>query len=463
MAVDTQYPIWITPHSKKFAESVDLLCKKFVDCQGVPLCLTCSTSRTFTGTTATALLALHHIGKLTGEMRTKFHERLFAYKNNVDDTFSGQKQADTIAWDSLEGLSPWTTSLAIWALLGTGYQGNRLAEIKDAAFWLIDQRQADGKWGRYPQDPTDLFSTSIALHALMLVSRTPALGLTVSEQETVRRVRRRALESIRRLGQQKRDAVYWIGQTENGMQADPTATLCAIWTLHEAKDFDKDKVTADAKLIHGGIIYLREALHENAQSGKPPIWSFRRVIISPPIKGPAWTIVSFTPSFIIPLLAMQCDPFDEICFAPMQWLQQAYLEDEQGWAHHENYGHSTNHALSFTTAYALWAIANWYKYASSHFVQEHSEVKKVKRQRNFALGLLIIISISLLLNLTERFIPPLPIKPLLDWFYGANNALQFVSALLGILSFLFIVLKFVDEQFLGKRLSNLFNRLMGRF
>src|SRR6266849_1695148 len=386
MTTGTQYPIWITPHSKKFAESVNLLCKKFVDYQGVPLCLTCSTSRCFASTTATTLLALYHIGKLTSEMRIKFHEALFACKNNMDTTLSGQKQGDTVAWDSLEGLSPWTTSLAIWALLGTGYQGNRLAEIKDAALWLVDQRQADGKWGRYAHDATDLLLTGTVLHALLLVSRMPALVLTDSELQTIRRARTDALESIRKLGQQERDTVYWIGQTESGTQADPTATLCAVWALHEAKGFDKDKVVTDAKLVSGGITYLRKALRENAQPGQPPIWPFKRVVISPPIKGPAWTVVSFTPAFVIPLLAMQCDPFDEICFAPMQWLQRAYLEDEQGWGH-ENYGHSANHAISYTTAYALWAIASWYKYASRRFVQQRAEMKKVKRQRNFALGL----------------------------------------------------------------------------
>ncbi len=460
MAANTLDSTWLTPHSRKFAESVDLLQQKFVNNLGIPLCLTCGTSRRFTATTATTLLALYHIGKLTDEMRRQFHETIFACKNNADSVSSGSQQGSTVAWDQQEGTSPWVTSLAIWSLLGTKYDGNRFPEIKAAVLWLLEQHQGDSGWGRFSDNVADLFSTSITLHALKLVSDVPnAIGLTNVEAETIKKIRKTSLEGIRRSARQQRDIIYWTGQTELGAQPDPTMTLCAIWTLQTSKNLDKNKMQEDIRLIEGGIRYLRKALREQAQVGQPATWPFQKVISSPPIAGPAWSIVSFTPSFVIPLLAMQCDPFEAICFAPIQWLQQNYLEDEHGWSH-ENYGHAENHALSFTTAYALWTIANWYKYAARHSVWQHAEIVKTRHQRNFILTLFIIASIIFLFNFIARFLPPIPVKILADWFSSTNNILQFLSALFGVLTPLYITFRFIDGKFFNKRLSHLFSKLM---
>src|SRR5262249_49475013 len=160
---------------------------------------------------------------------------------NADSPFSNSQQISTVAWDQQEGPSPWTTSLAIWALLGTKYSGGRSSEIKDAVLWLIAKRQ-NGMWGRVPDDTTDLLSTSMTLHALKLVSdRSNTLGLTALEMEDIRKARKGTLGIIRQRALYQRDIIYWAGQTEFGPQPDPTATLCAIWALHTSKGFDKDK------------------------------------------------------------------------------------------------------------------------------------------------------------------------------------------------------------------------------
>lgn len=260
MVVSAPGSTWIHPHSRKFVESVNLLKKQFVNNQGIPLCLTCGTSRRFTATTATALLALYYIGHLTDEMRIQFHETIFACKNTHEGATA--PQPDTVAWDPQEGFSPWITALAIWALLGTKYSGPRWGEIKEATLWLLQQRQPNGMWGRLPQDTTDLLSTSMTLHALKLVSAAaPALGLTAMEAETVLRVRKDTLGILRKLAQEQGNCISWTGQTEFGVQPDPTATLCAIWALHDSKGFDPDKTEEDSKLIEGGIRYLRKTLH----------------------------------------------------------------------------------------------------------------------------------------------------------------------------------------------------------
>lgn len=155
---------------------------------------------------------------------------------------------------------------------------------------------------------------------------------------------------------------------------------------------------------------------------------------------------------------MQCDPFDEICFAPLQWLQSAYLDDEHGWSY-ENYGHDTSHALAFTTAYALWAIANWYKYAARYSVRQRTVIERLRRQRNLILTLFIVASISFLFNFVARYLPPIPSKVLADTFANTNNVLQFASALFGVLTPLYIACKFIDERFFKKRLSRPFGKL----
>lgn len=321
MATNSRSSIWITPTSRAFIESVDALRTSFVDGKGVPLCLTCAkegNSAFFTSTTATTLLALHYIDKLSDELCRRFQETILLLKSEANVVYSGRvEHVEEAAWDAAEGASPWITGLAIWALLGTGYKGDQLNEIKRSALWLVDQRQENGGWGRYPDDLINLFTTGIVLHALRCVI-TPSSGINLTETELrkINKASTNTIELIRKSGHRSGKSIYWEEQIEERSEADPTATLCAIWALNEANDpQDEDK-----ELIKGGQIYLRQTLHDSARMRHPGIWTFRHIVVRAPVHGPAMTIVTFTPSFVIPLLAMKCDPFDDICFAPIQWF-----------------------------------------------------------------------------------------------------------------------------------------------
>jgi hypothetical protein len=349
----------VTPFSKEFAQITDELIKSFVHLKGVPICLLEPNPVYYSTTTATTLLALHHLKALSASLREDFYETLFWLRDNTNNPTTTKKMLeDAPAWDVSEGPSIWTTSLVIWALLGTMYDGPRLNEVKDAVIWLVHQQGRDGGWGQVGSGSNNFFLTSIVLHSLKSALSYKLLTFTVNEREKVQRARVEGVRLIRNTHTQERRVAYWRVQTDEGSKADPTSTLCAIWTLFQEND------PQDKSLIQSGIAYLRNNFHEGN------IWNFRQIVAEPPILSSTIKIVSFTPSFVIPLLSMGCNPFDEVCLGPMQWLEQHRLE--KGWGH-VNYGHE-GHPLSFTTAYALWAIKNWYTYASAD-LRLHTEVQ----------------------------------------------------------------------------------------
>src|SRR5579859_3395185 len=374
-------PLPITPFMKEYSQIVDSLLNSFVPMKGVPTCLMEDHPLYFAGTTATVLLALHHMKALPGNLYQDFHETLFWLRDNTHNlTVNKKLPEDSVAWDVAEGPSVWTTSIAIWALLGTGYAGPRLDEIKDAALWLIKHQGKFGGWGETTIGTNNLFLAGNIIHALRLVLSSPA-HFTTSEHEQIKQAIILGIESIRSTSSQKRRSVYWKVQTDEGSKPDPTSTLCAIWALYE------EGAHQDKDLIKGGIHYLKDTLQGQS------IWNFRSMVAEPPIHSSAIKIVSFTPSFVIPLLRIGCSPFDDICLAPIQWLEQNRMD--KGWSH-SNFGHE-GHPLTFTTAYGLWAIKIWHRYASL-YIRTHPDLQfATKRALKTRIHILLVLSVILAL------------------------------------------------------------------
>jgi hypothetical protein len=239
--------------------------------------------------------------------------------------------------------------------------------------------------------------------------------------------------------------------TDEGFKPDPTSTLCAIWALYE------EGASQDKDLIEGGIRYLKDTLQGQS------IWNFRSIVAEPPIHSSAIKIVSFTPSFVIPLLRMGCSPFDDICLAPIRWFEQNRLE--KGWPH-VNFGHE-GHPLTFTTAYGLWAIKIWHKYASVYIRTQPDLQFAIKRALRNRITILLVLSIVLVLYSVILLFNAVVLKALsfiqglFTGILNYNNQIQLVITILTFIgiSGLIPILRYLDSKAFNRAISRVLHRM----
>ena len=398
----------------------------------------------YTSTTATTLLALHHVNALDSKLYQEFYDAMFWLRDHTANLVVKEKTPeDAVAWDVSESASVWATSLAIWAFLGTGYNGPRVTEIKDAAIWLADQQRENGGWGFDCQTDSNVFFTGLTLHTLKLALS--SLHLTSSEQKRVERAISFGIQFVLKGCHREGRMAYWSLQINGKAKPDPTLTLYAMWALYE------ESVHQYQDLIQAGIQFLKGALQRDL------IWELRPIAVEAHTKyGTQKVIVSFTPSFPILLLRMGCSPFDDICFGPIRWLEENKAPN--GWSL-PGYSERT---LSFATAYAIWTITNWHKYVvrnSLKEVEEHPVILRALRRRASIL-VWVIIGLSSILVLANT-----PVIQFIQDLYAKilpyNTLIQIVASILGILgiSGLFPLLRFLDSRIFNKVMSKTVDRI----
>lgn len=424
--------------NKEFNEVISTLLNSFVYKKGFPLDLE-EPAEYYTSTTSTTLLALYHIGVLSEDLLTKIHETLFYLKDHTSNPIVKSKlPEDNVAWDVSESASVWATSLALWALIETGYRGEKINEIHDATLWLIDQQKDDGGWGFDKRSPSRIYFTALALNALQLSIN--SIPFSHSELERIKRAKQYGLQFILQKCERKHKLVYWKTRINQEDLPDPTSTLYALWILH------KDNPDKWREIIEGGIRFLRREIE-----GKE-IWEFRKFIEETQTKyGTHKIIISYTPSIPIPLLKMGVHPLDELCLKPIMWLIKNKVKN--GWSLP---GYS-EHALSFTTAYALWTIAEWYKHVIKEVDKEIEVYPSILRRLRRRISVLIGIIIALV---TYHFFPV--IANLFYSFlkyYNTVDLISLIASYMTIFTGVILLIRYLDAHVFNKKISRGLRRI----
>jgi len=235
-----------------FEDKFENICRPLLQCfnpeKGVPLDIE-NPWDYYTSTTATALLALYHMKLLDSETLSKFHEVIFRLRDYTSNPVIKKKlPEDSCAWDVSESASVWTTALAIWSLLETGYRGDRISEIKKALLWLTDQQKPGGGWGFDIKCKSRVFFTALVLHVLKL--GLSLIDLTQDETYRISRAIKNGIQFILNEQKSERNMTYWT-TVEGGGDPDPTSTLYALWALYE---HDTDRYI---DLINKGLEFIR--------------------------------------------------------------------------------------------------------------------------------------------------------------------------------------------------------------
>lgn len=365
--------------------------------------------------------------------------------HTVNSVVKEKSPEDAVAWDVSESASVWATSLAIWALLGTRYVGPRCLEIAHAAMWLIEQQRFDGGWGFDRECESRIYFTGLALKALQQA----ALFLPLSSEQVsrVHRVRQFGVRFILERCSKAGTVAYWTTKVDGEEQLDPTSTLYAVWVLFEENRKQYDE------LIKGAVQFLRNTLRGRET------WEFRQFVSEASTRyGTQKIIVSFTPSFVIPLLRMNIHPLDDLCLKPITWLRTNIMQ--AGWILP---GYSS-HALSFTTAYALWSVTQWHRYLVRHTIEEMVVaqpfvLRALRKRLSLAITVIILLCILTLLMNTQ-LIPSATssFEEAIERYGPGVSLIVALMAVIGVPSFVAIV-RHIDSNLLSKRVSNLLRKI----
>lgn len=431
-----------------FEDSFENIVSPLIQCfnseKGAPLDIE-NPSDYYTSTTATTLLALFHTNMIDSNLLNEFHEVMFKLRDHTENPIVKSKfQEDSCAWDVSESACVWATGLAIWSLLETGYHGPRMDEIKKALLWLVDQQKPGGGCGFDIRCRSRIYFTGLALHAMKL--GLSYLDLNQQETNRINKAIADGIQFILNESKSEGNIVYW-GTIEGSKDRDPTSTLYALWALYE---HNADQYRA---MINKGLQFIRDDLR-----GKD-VWELKEIVSETETKYTTHkVIVSFTPAFPILLLRLGVNPFDEMCIKPIMWLKKNRAA--QGW---RLQGYS-EHALSFTTAFALWTINQWHKHVVKEFLKEHARhpliLKALRNRITTLLGLIIglILSIAVFLTPMPVYVNNLLTKIVEQYGIGLS-VLASLLAVLGI-SGLVPALKYIDSRFLNHRMKRSIEKLV---
>jgi len=418
---------------EEYGTVVAPLIESFHPEKGIPLDLE-NPSDYYSSTTAIALLALHRINMISPPVLKKLHDSLLYLRDHTDNSISKKKSPeDVCAWDISESACVWSTVQSIRALLKTGYNGDKIEEVKAALLWVVDQQRPGGGWGFDITCKSRVFFTSLAINALKMGL---VLDLTFQEKNRINKAISDGIQFIITESRIKGGIAYWTN-AESSIDADATSTLYALWALHEHDAIQHSEVIAK------GLKFIKKDL-----VGKD-IWEMKEIVSETDTKYKSHKIiVSFTPAFPIILLKLGVSPFDEMCIKPMRWLKAN--RTELGW---NLPGYSPSQALSFSSALALWTIDDWHKYVIREFLKTDNKAPfiLIKLRKRITIMLAIIFGLTVIFN--TNFIYQ-SINHLFDLINESERNISLIGSILTIIGLsVFSGLKYIDSNFLNRRIS----------
>lgn len=156
-------------------------------------------------------------------------------KNDPHITTKQKKPEDQNGWSLGEGVSVWSTSCAIEALLDTHGNGDAYTtQLKPSILWLANQRNTHGAWAYQLSEncTPNVIMTSLALRSLALAyAKANRLKFCFSKEESLllERAIRDGFDYIRNNCNNKKRKVYWCFNEEPHCAATTWALLALHW------------------------------------------------------------------------------------------------------------------------------------------------------------------------------------------------------------------------------------------
>ena len=280
---------------------------------------------------------------------------LFLRDNNEpNDQRPGQTNkhaGDEEGWSLGEGVSIWSTSLAIRALIDNNKIGlQRTEDYKSSVLWLAKQKKVgeDG-WG-YQNSPNcqqNIIMTSLAVRSIALALKCKdSFGFSNEETSDLEDTLISGFRYIKESMQIEKTEAYWCFNNEKNC----AATTWALLALKELNDLSLKDEIGDfySKVIKDGQRSLINSVPKSISR-----WGDECIVMEAGAKyGSMKNYYSFSPTLIMDFFDLGISPFNIRIVNQIRWL----INNQKEWKITK---YDTQSICSFTYAMIIATIVRW--------------------------------------------------------------------------------------------------------
>jgi hypothetical protein len=324
-------------------------------------------SRYRTTPLASVLFYMNKVGLLPENAVHAMQDKLFFLRDEMiivdteKDDVHAKKIDDSEGWSIDEGVSVWTTSMAIMALLSSDFiergDSARNSKIKSSILWLIDQQYDEGYWAfqKYESCKASVPMTSLALRALTLARESKlTFGKTNGEETKLNRAISGGVKWLKRTVIQTDDQkAYWL------FDGNPS-TVATAWAVEAIYEEDKRDRSENKILYQRSISYILNAIPQVITKDNIDSWDGMNIFVNEnntKYKGEREKqFYSFLPACLPVLMKMgYVDSMNPKIVTIIKHLTGDY----KNWIIS---GYDGNKPCTFSIAMALFTIVSWFEH-----------------------------------------------------------------------------------------------------
>lgn len=307
---------------------------------------------------ASVLIWMNAVGLLPDTSINILQERLLFLRDNCepldnDKGNSSKKSEDNDGWSMAEGVSVWSTSYAIVALLdnrGIGVQ--KAHRYKNSVLWLAKQKKTSEKgWGyQLSTNCTEnVIMTSLATWAIALVLKNrESFHFNEDEERLLTTSLTQGFEYLKEKVQYTKsgDKAFWCFDSVKSCAAT-TWALVALKYMADI-DFKSEMNVFYNETVQKGIDFILGCM-----PNKSVCWEAEQVVSEAGAKyNKQKNYYSFSPTLLLPLFEIGLSPFHPKVINQISWL----LDNTEGWKIEQ---YDRGNICSFTYAMVISTIAKW--------------------------------------------------------------------------------------------------------
>ena len=280
---------------------------------------------------------------------------LYLRDNNEDnDEHPGREQKydeDTDGWSVGEGVSIWSTSMAILALIDRKQLGlNQATEFKKSIIWLAKQKKVgDNGWGYQCSSncQENIIMTALATRAIALSLKfKDKLGFSSDEENILNNAVIYGFTYIKDNMKKKNAEIFWCFNNKKSCAA-------TVWSLLALKELENISLKEEIKTFYSKIIKAGRQGIINSIPSKICRWEDELIVNEAGAKyGSMKNYYSFSPTLLMDIFDLGVSPFNSRIVNQIRWL----LQNTEDWKIKE---YDSQSICTFTYSMVLSTIVKW--------------------------------------------------------------------------------------------------------
>lgn len=305
---------------------------------------------------SSTIIWLENAGLLSSDvLRTMQNKLLFLKDECQENDPKGnydKYEDDKDGWSLAEGVSIWSTSLAIIALFDSDNYGLKLFPgFKASIIWLANQQDVNKKgWAYQAFDNCDVneITSALAMQALAKVyNNIELLDFDKNEKKLILRTLTNGFQYIKDVCIKSKTYTYWCFNGEYSFTAT-TWILVALAELITVSDIDNEIVDFYRKNKKRCFRYILSKMPQKEQK-----WADEQIVSEAGAKySKQKSYYSFTPALIPQLLKLNISPYEPKIIKQIRWL----LNNPDSWKISE---YDKGRICTFTYAMIVAALVTW--------------------------------------------------------------------------------------------------------